>query len=84
MDPTCLEDEGPTFLEGATGPTASNVPAIRTGPERSILFTNSKEIDNEGNIGWPSSDNMIQWNFDTEYWIPYGPNADCRVEGTTC
>lgn len=84
VDPTCLEDEGPTFLEGATGPTAANVPAVRTGPERSLLFTNSKEIDNEGNLGWPSSDNMVQWNFDTEYWVPYGPNADCRVEGTTC
>jgi len=84
IDPTCLEAEGPTFLEGAVGPTAANVPAVRTGPQRSLLFTNSKEIDNLGNLGWPATDNMIQWNFDTEIWVPYGPNADCRPEGTTC
>jgi len=84
IDPNCLEAEGPTFLEGAIGPTAADVPAIRTGPERSLLYTNSKEIDEFGNLGWPTSDNMIQWNFDTELWVPYGPNADCRLEGTTC
>lgn len=84
VDPTCLEDSGPTLLEGAIGPTAVDVPAVRTGPQRSILFTSSKEIDNEGNTGWPTSDNMIQWDFDNEYWIPYGPNTDCRVAGTDC
>lgn len=83
-DPICLEDEGPTLLEGAVGPTAANVPAIRTGPDRSILFTNSKEIDNTGLIGWPTNDNMIQWDFDTEFWVPYGPNEDCRLAGTDC
>ena len=84
VDPTCLDDEGPTLLEGAIGPTAANVPAIRTGPDRSLLFTNSKEIDDAGNLGWPGSENMIQWNFDTEFWVPYGQNEDCRPAGTNC
>lgn len=84
VDPTCLDASGPTSLEGAVGPTAANVPAIRTGPERSLLFTNSKEIDNNGNLGWPTSDNIIQWDFDTEFWVPYGPNEDCRPEGVDC
>lgn len=84
VDPTCLAAEGPTFLEGAIGPTIANVPAVRTGPQRSILYTNSKEIDDFGNLGWPTSDNMIQWNFDSELWVPYGPDADCRPEGTEC
>ena len=42
-DPTCLADEGPTLLSGATGPGEAQVAAVRTGPQRSFLFTSSKE-----------------------------------------
>ena len=84
VDPVCLDDEGPTLLEGAIGPSADRYLTVRTGPQRSILHTSSREIDDTGAIGSPEDSNLIQWNFDQEYWTPYASNADCRPDGTAC
>jgi len=82
-DPICLADEGPTFLAGAAGPLEAQLAAVRTGPQRSFLFTSSKE-NALGVLVFPGSDRMTQWDFDIEFWVPYAPNADCRPEGTDC
>jgi len=82
-DPTCLADEGPTSLSGAIGPVEADVAAVRTGPQRSFLFTSSKE-NATGVLVFPTVDRMTQWDFDMKYWVPYAPNTDCRPEGTDC
>jgi len=80
MDSDCLT----TFsglMSGGTGPGENDVASIRTGPDRTIVYVNSKENSN----GAPTaSSDLIQWNYDTLSWVPFVTDGDCRPEGTDC
>ena len=83
-DDSCLSTFSKTNMSGGSGPTEASVPSIRTGPDRTFIFIDSKE-DANGVIFDPGPGaNLNQWNFDTLEWGAYVIDADCRPEGDTC
>ena len=80
-DTVSLSPYALTALTGATGPGAGNIVDIRTGPHRSLLNTATKEEDDGSPI---STDAIIQWNYDIEYWVPYVLDADCAIPSERC
>jgi hypothetical protein len=83
-DDGCLSTFSKTPMSGASGLSAAEIPSIRTGPDRTLVYISSKEDANGEQIVPLAGDNIVQYNYDTVLWIPYVPDADCRPEGTDC
>lgn len=84
-DAACLSVFAKTNMTGGDGlPLEAEVPAIRTGPDRTFVFIDSKE-DANGFIGDPGpGENLNQWNFDTSEWTSYVIDADCALPDNRC
>ena len=83
-DDPCLTTFSKTNMSGGSGPAESEVPSIRTGPDRTFIYIDSKEDANGFTYDPPAGQNLNQWNFDTLEWATYVIDADCRPEGDTC
>ena len=81
MDSDCLAAFGKTDMTGGKGPAAAQLPTIRTGPDRTIVFVTSKENAS----GTPTtSKTLIQWDFDDLQFIAYVLDADCAIPANRC
>jgi len=80
-DDACLSFFAKTSMTGGSGPGESNLTSIRTGPERTIVFVDTKENAN----GTPvDSKTLIQWNYDISQWVSYVLDADCAIPSERC
>jgi len=80
-DDPCLSFFTKTNMTGGVGPGEADVTTIRTGPDRTIAFINTKENAN----GTPvSSRTLIQWNYDISQWVSYALDADCAIPENRC
>ncbi len=81
IDNDCLSAFIKSNMAGGTGPGAAQLPTIRTGPDRSIVFVTSTENAS----GTPTtSKTLIQWDFDNLQFIAYILDADCALPENRC
>jgi len=80
-DDPCLSFFTKTNMTGGAGPGEADVPSIRTGPDRTIVFVDTKENGN----GTPvNSKTLIQWNYEILQWVAYVLDADCALPADRC
>lgn len=80
-DDVCLSFFTKTNMSGGVGPGEADVSSIRTGPDRTIAFINTKENAN----GTPvDSKTLIQWNYDIDQWVSYALDQDCAIPENRC
>jgi len=81
MDSDCLTAFVKSNMIGGNGPGELDVPSIRTGPDRTIVFVSTKENAS----GTPaSSKTLIQWDYDNLQFIAYVIDADCALLANRC
>ena len=82
-DATCVTGLRKTNLSGGSGPGTSDstLSAIRTGPQRTLAFIQTKE-DSDGDIFEPRE--IIQFDYDARAWIPYVQDGDCALPENRC
>jgi hypothetical protein len=83
-DDPCLSTFAKTNMTGGSGPTEASVPSIRTGPDRTFIFIDSKEDDNGTPFDPGPGQNLNQWNFDITEWVAFVIDQACRPSGTDC
>ena len=78
-DAACLVEFNDTNMSGGTGIADADIPNIKTGPERTLAYITQYE-DANGNPVVPSqNEKLVQYDYDNLVFIPYVPNADCRI-----
>ena len=83
-DALCIDSFGRTNMKGGSGPGANNLTSIRTGPDRTIVFIRTKENANGEIIEPGAGNNLQQWDYDAEAWIPFIQDADCALPADRC
>jgi len=84
IDDACITPFDKINMSGGAGPSEADVPSIRTGPERTIVYISAKENAN-GDLFEPSAgNNLQQWDFDALQWIDYVIDSDCALPENRC
>ena len=78
-DDACLSEFAITAMTGGSGSLAADVPNIDTGPDRVMTYISTHEDDNGNPVEPPQDEKLQQFDFDTNAFISYVPNEDCRI-----
>ncbi len=84
MDSMCLTAFAKSNMSGGDGPGEADVPLIRTGPDRAIVFISSRENSAGTPFAPGAGSNLIQWDFDALQFIAYVIDADCALPDNRC